>query len=223
MLEADNTHIPPPASSCPSSAQPATAHPPAARPRIFVMTQRAFLTPVPPRKYTESLIFSLSVGQSFDPAALADRLSAQGYIRVPRVTVRGEFALRGEVFDIFMPGEDYPHRIVFDFDRIESIKAFDRETQTSVEKLERLVIYPMKETVWTDDLIEKLEKRLNPLARETETSCSLLIEDLITTREAEGEEFFYPLVHTGEGEKSASVLDYAPEVRRFSFSITTVN
>ena len=211
MLEADKTRLLPPASSRPSSAQPATAHPPAARPRIFVMTQRAFLTPVPPRAYTESLIFSLSVGQSFDPAALADRLSAQGYIRVPRVTVRGEFALRGEVFDIFMPGEDYPHRIVFDFDRIESIKAFDRETQTSIEKLERLIIYPMKETVWTDDLIEKLEKRLSPLVRESETSCTLFIEDLINTREAEGEEFFYPLVHTGEGDKSASVLDYAPE------------
>ena len=109
-----------------------------------------------------------------------------------------------------MPGEDYPHRIVFDFDRIESIKAFDREMQTSVEKLEHLVIYPMKETVWTDSLIEKLKKRLDLLTRETETSCALLIDDLINAREAEGEEFFYPIVHDEEG-KNASVLDYASQ------------
>ncbi|MGI5172040.1 transcription-repair coupling factor [Treponema sp. OMZ 840] len=184
------------------------------RPSIFVMTQRAFLTPVPPAAYTESLIFSLSAGQSFDPAALADRLSAQGYIRVPRVTVRGEFTMRGEVFDIFMPGEDYPHRIVFDFDRIESIRSFDRETQTSIEKLTSLIIYPMKETVWTDNLIQRLDTKLSRLAGKTGLSYDTVLESLINTREADGEELFYPIVHAepdaqSAGVKSSSVLDYA--------------
>ncbi|WP_428768200.1 transcription-repair coupling factor [Treponema sp. HNW] len=181
------------------------------RPAIFVMTRRAFLTPVPPAAYTESLIFSLSAGQSFDPAALADRLSAQGYIRVPRVTVRGEFTMRGEVFDIFMPGEDYPHRIVFDFDRIESIRSFDRETQTSIEKLTSLIVYPMKETVWTDNLIQRLDTKLSRLTDKTACSRDALLESLINTKEAEGEEFFYPIVHGSDDGKSSSVLDYASE------------
>jgi len=179
----------------------------AVRPAIFVMTRRAFLTPVPPRSYTQNLLFSLCVGHSFDPAALADRLIAQGYIRVPRVTLRGEFALRGEVFDIFMPGEDFPCRIVFDFDRVESIRVFDCESQTSIEKRESLLIYPMKETVWTDDLIQNLETKL--VAQTTGISCDYLIEELIHTREAEGEEFFYPIVHTEAGKTPASVIDYA--------------
>ena len=100
----------------------------------------------------------MHVGLAFDPTALADRLVSQGYTRVPRVMVRGEFTLCGEVLDIFMPSEDYAQRIVFDFDRIESIRSFDCETQTSLGKTDGLLIYPMKETVWTDELILKVKK-----------------------------------------------------------------
>lgn len=185
------------------------------RAAVFVATQRSFLTPVPPPEYTASLLFYVHVGLAFDPAALADRLVSQGYTRVPRVTVRGEFTLRGEVLDIFMPGEDYAQRIVFDFDRIESIRSFDCETQTSLGKTDGLLIYPMKETVWTDELILKLQSKL----AKNEDSCASLIEDLLTAREAEGEEFFYPVVHAADGLNTAGaqkgsypcMLDYAGE------------
>jgi transcription-repair coupling factor (superfamily II helicase) len=86
---------------------------------VIVMTERAFLTPLPPPEYVASLLSVVTVGSSFDPASFASTLSGQGYVRVPRVTVRGEFALRGEVLDVFLPGEPYAYRIVFDFDRVE--------------------------------------------------------------------------------------------------------
>ncbi|HAZ97623.1 MAG TPA: transcription-repair coupling factor [Treponema sp.] len=71
--------------------------------------------------------------------------------------MKGEFVLRGEVLEIFMSGEKLAHRIVFDFDTISQIKLFDPETQTSKENIEHLVIYPQKEIIWTEELIEKLE------------------------------------------------------------------
>ena len=95
------------------------------KPRIFLIPQRSFMTPVPSPEYSKSNVFSLKIGQEFDSIKLSENLIKNGYIRVPRVTVRGEFALRGEVLDIFMPGEELAHRIVFDFDTIEQIKAFD--------------------------------------------------------------------------------------------------
>ena len=125
--------------------------------RIFIITQRAFLTPVPPVSYTKTLVTVLKKGQEFDPEKLAEKLTEQGYLRVPKIGMKGEFVLRGEVLEIFMSGEKYAHRIVFDFDTISQIKLFDSETQTSKENIERLVIYPQKEIIWTEEFIEKLE------------------------------------------------------------------
>ena len=87
-----------------------------------ICSHRAFLTPVPdPGRYKKRL-FRIAVGDTFDPADLARRLQSFGYSRVPRVTVRGEYALRGEVVDLFQPGDELALRIVFDFDEIEQIK-----------------------------------------------------------------------------------------------------
>ncbi|UKI54491.1 MAG: hypothetical protein L6V90_07200 [Treponema succinifaciens] len=103
------------------------------------------------------MVTVLKKGQEFDPEKLAEKLTEQGYLRVPKIGMKGEFVLRGEVLEIFMSGEKYAHRIVFDFDTISQIKLFDSETQTSKENIERLVIYPQKEIIWTEEFIEKLE------------------------------------------------------------------
>lgn len=208
------------------------SYPQSGKNSVFVITQRALQTPVPPPDYIRSLLFSLKVGDAFDPTALAERLALQGYLRVPRVTVKGEFTLRGEVLDIFMPGEEYAHRILFDFDRIEQIKTFNPETQNSLEKLDGLVICPMKEVIWTEDFVHKLEDKVRNLkdfeqgkegvagasARQSndtgiitadnfEKQRDTLIEELLFQKESEGEELFYQEVF----DSSYSVLDYLNE------------
>ncbi len=146
-------------------AKLATKNPVSSKPRIFILSQRSLLNPVPPAEYTKSLITVLKKGQTFDSEELAEKLISQGYTRVPKVGMKGEFALRGEVLDIFMSGEEYAHRIVFDFDTIEQIKAFELETQTSKKTEDTLVIYPMKEVVWSDELIGKLEEVFNSMEK----------------------------------------------------------
>ncbi len=129
-------------------------------PRIFIITERALLTPVPPPSYVRKHLFTLRKGQTFDVQELVEKLTGEGYIRVPKVGMKGELALRGEVLDIFMPGEELAVRIVFDFDTIEQIKTFDVESQSTKYPLETVTIYPMKEVVWDDSLVEKLEEIL---------------------------------------------------------------
>lgn len=138
-------------------AKMAIKNPITSKPRIFILSQRSLINPVPPAEYTRTLVTVLKKGQTFDSGLLAEKLISQGYTRVPKVGMKGEFALRGEVMDIFMSGEEYAHRIVFDFDTIEQIKTFELETQTSKKAEDTLVIYPMKEVVWTDELAGKLE------------------------------------------------------------------
>ena len=132
-------------------------------PRIFILTQRVFQIPVPPPDYIRSLVFPLNAGQKLDTVDLASRLVKNGYTRVPRVSVRGEFTLRGEVLDLYMPGEEYANRIVFNFDKIDYIKTFDPETQSTLNSVDTLLIYPMKEVIWTDELITKLNSRLQSM------------------------------------------------------------
>jgi len=160
---------------------------------IVIVPQRAFLTPLPGREYIKSLLVTLKTGKEIDTTCLAKTLVAYGYTRVPRVQVHGEFALRGEVLDIFMGGNEEAYRILFDFDKVETIKQFDPVMQGSgSEKLSEIVIRPMKEVVWTQERINILKKNMPDF------------DDAIVRQNIKGEEMYFPLAF----EKQCSLLDY---------------
>jgi len=152
---------------------------------VIIATERAFLSPVPPPYYAQKQLFEIRSGEPIDTGKVSEKLALFGYTRVPRVEAPGEFVLRGEVLDIFLGGAQYAHRILLDFDRVESIKEFDSETQTLITgsmlnaagasdtagaqgaagaKIEHLVICPLKELVWDDDLIDTLSANINEYA-----------------------------------------------------------
>jgi len=175
---------------------------------LTIMTQRAFLTPVPPPEYFKTLTCTLHKGKEINTEKIAELLIQWGYTRVPRVSVRGEFALRGEVLDVCAAAnkgsQHTAYRIQFDFTTVEKIKSFDMHTQTSIEEFDSLTLYPMKEVIWDDKRIATLEKKLHSLPEFTPDGIKKLIAHLKEYRAFDGEELFYPLCF----EKPASVLDY---------------
>lgn len=197
------------------------------KPRVFIITQRSLQTPVPSPEYVRSLVFSLYKGEQIDPAALSEKLARLGYTRVPKVGVPGEFTLRGEVLDIFTPGEESPSRITFDFDEIESIRSFDAESQSTVadSKKDNVLIYPMKEVIWNDNLIEELDSLFDKfgkqpdvqddsgavlleLTEEAQKARGKLLSELKEKGESEGEELFYPVLWRKKDGSKYTVLDY---------------
>jgi len=168
---------------------------------IYIIPERALLTTVPPPDYIKSLLVTLKPGGKIDITSLSKTLVALGYTRVPGVQVHGEFALRGEVLDIFMGGaygDDDAYRILFDFDTVESIKKFNPVQQHALsEKKAELTIRPMKEVVWTDEMIESLEKTL-ACGKEFSDGGKAIVEDLISRRTTKGEEMFFPLTFNKE-------------------------
>ena len=171
---------------------------------IVIIPLRALLTPVPPPRYVKNNLIELKAGDEVDTSDLAKTLAAYGYVRVPLAQVHGEFALRGEVLDIFMGAGDAAVRVLFDFNRIESIKQFDPAFQnTSKEKLSHVIIYPNKEVIWTDERIETLKKNLSAF-EEFENGGADIIDQLVTRGSAVGEELFYPLSFA----KAGNILDY---------------
>ena len=177
------------------------------KPGIVIAPQRAFLNPLPPPEYIKGLLVSLKPGGAIDTGLLTKTLVSYGYIRVPRVQVHGEFALRGEVLDILMGGDEKAFRILFDYDRIESIRPFDPENQSTLsgcKPLEELLLRPLKEVIWTDERIEVLSRNLENLDIFPDQN-SFLLEELVSNRTIPGEEMFFPLAF----EKPAALSDYA--------------
>ena len=158
---------------------------------VLVVPLRAFLNPLPDPDYVRDNTIIIASKDKIDPVRCAGELQKFGYLRVPRVSVHGEFALRGEVLDIFMPGHSSAVRIVFEFDRIDEIRRFNPEDQSSTGNLEKVTLHPLREVVWTDDRIGVLSERLKSfpeIADQTET----LIVELIEKRTCDGEEMFFP-------------------------------
>ncbi len=177
------------------------------RPAVFVTCLRAFLTPVPPAGYLRKNKCTLTIGGKTDILKIVEILSSWGYTRVPRVSVRGEFALRGEVLDVCLASntgsEKKAYRIQFDFDTIEKIKTFDVNSQSSLDEIKSVTFFPVKEVVWDEERIAVLENNLKNL-KEFSNDSMRIIENLKEHKSFEGEEIFYPLCF----KKQASILDY---------------
>ncbi|MDR0475515.1 MAG: transcription-repair coupling factor [Treponema sp.] len=180
--------------------------------RALIVPQRAFLTPLPPPEYVKKLSIIIRPGNTLDIHALAKTLVTYGYTRVPRVQVHGEFAMRGEVLDILMGADEYAYRILLDFDKVESIKLFDPINQASIKQPEAFVIRPMKEVVWTDELIEALIRNLikypeftiKKQKQKKNSSRNRFLEELISRKASVGEEMYFSMAF----EKPASFADY---------------
>ena len=107
----------------------------------------------------------LKPGTTLDPDDLAKSLDSHGYERVPTVTSRGQFAVRGGIIDLFAWQAAKPLRLEFFDTDLESIREFDLDSQASTVKLleaELLLAEPATESTVAeyrrpDDLIVSFE------------------------------------------------------------------
>ncbi len=157
---------------------------------VIIASHRAFITPVPPKDYFSRMLIHLRPGQAFQPGAVADRLGEYGYLRVPRVALPGEFAQRGEVLDVFMPGDEQALRVQFSYDAIDKITRFDPNSQSGYERIDACIVRPLKEIVW-----DKAIARIVAEQGESYPGCrgrmGALEEALAEQGEWKGEEVWY--------------------------------
>jgi transcription-repair coupling factor (superfamily II helicase) len=112
-------------------------------PVVVVMAAEALRYCVLPPYQLQSCLLPVHIGASFSLSELATMLVERGYRRVSMVEMVGEFALRGGILDVFSPGQTHPVRIEFFGEDVESIRAFDVQSQTSTATLHTVVIAPV--------------------------------------------------------------------------------
>lgn len=84
----------------------------------------------------------LHVGEKVDTGFITDVLHSYGFEYVDYVYEPGQYAVRGSIIDVFSFSSEYPYRIDFFGDDVESIRTFEVESQLSKEKKESIVIVP---------------------------------------------------------------------------------
>ena len=110
---------------------------------LFVVTFPAALAErVAPRVSLSARSLSLKVGESHDVIELTHRLEELGFRRKDYVYEPGEYALRGSILDIFSYASEYPYRIDFFGDEVESVHSFEVQTQLSRSVVEGAQIVP---------------------------------------------------------------------------------
>ena len=95
------------------------------QPRIIVTSVGAVLQKLPPKKIFLNSLLEVSVSNKLDFNNFIHYLSINGYSRVSQVYEAGEYAIRGDIIDVFPTGTEEPLRISLFDDEVESIKKFD--------------------------------------------------------------------------------------------------
>ena len=127
-------------------------------PLLVVATLQAVLQRVPPRDAIRQASYQARTGRDVNVAELERYFAVNGYVRASTVSERGEFAIRGGVIDVFAPGAEEPVRLDLFGDTLESIRAFDPETQRSTRQLKSIDLLPVSEALIDPDTIARFRK-----------------------------------------------------------------
>ena len=114
---------------------------------IIIAPARAVMTRTLPRRDFIKATQKLKPGQVITPDKLARHWFSLGYENVNTVTAPGQFARRGGILDVWPPADDFPSRLEFFGDEIETLRHFDPATQRTTGQHELLLITPAREFI----------------------------------------------------------------------------
>lgn len=190
---------------------------------IIVTTIDGLMNLLPPLSVFLETMVEIDNSSVIEQKALAAKLVEMGYTREAMVTEPGQFAIRGDIIDLYCVTEENPIRIELWGDEIDAMRYFDAESQRSIEQVEAFTIFPAVECYVTEkrkqEGLEKihksLKKQLNVLTRRENPEAAhrlrLDVEEFLSAVEEYGDlskiEYYMPFFY-GE---TCTLLDYLPE------------
>jgi len=170
---------------------------------------------------------TFSKGETIDVDALVRRFIELQYERNDAVLERGRFRKRGDTLEIFPAYLEEAYRVDLDFNTVARIRRFNPLTAEYIEDLDRALLYPAKQFVMPQDLIqsaiprieEELVERLAELrgankimeAERLKTRVEYDIEMLREMGYCPGiENYSAPLAGRAKGVRPDTLIDYFP-------------
>ena len=111
-------------------------------PLYIVSEPSAIAELVVSKKVLDERSISLKVGQTIDVTQLRHEMRDFGFTEVDYVYEPGQYAARGSIVDVFSYSSEYPYRIDFFGDEIDSIRTFEVQSQLSRDRKQNIRIVP---------------------------------------------------------------------------------
>lgn len=165
---------------------------------------------IPPEEL-ERRCLVLHEGDEVESDSIAAALMRAGYMRAAQVDGIGLFSVRGGIIDFFPPELKQPVRVELFGDEIDTIAAFDLESQRRGERMPEVAVTPVREILFDSPqaLAEKIRAFAASLKGRAVRARELLQRDAERI-EASGEETapdkYLPLAY----EHPATLTDYLP-------------
>lgn len=121
-----------------------------------------------PLEQMKKLIHTVREADVLEVEDFKKKLITLGYERVAQVEGSGQFAIRGGIIDVFPLTEDNPVRIELWDDEVDSIRLFELQSQRSIERIEKIDLYPAAEVIIDDDSFKKGMEKIKKELKENE-------------------------------------------------------
>ncbi|BDG62014.1 transcription-repair coupling factor [Caldinitratiruptor microaerophilus] len=172
---------------------------------VVIAPAPALLRTLLPRRIFQAALTRVRLGGDLDVRSFAAALSRRGYERVEMVEAGGQFAVRGDILDVWPLTADSPLRIETEWDRIARLTRFDPVSQRSTAEVEEALVGPAREFI----LPEQVEDALGRIRQELEQTVARLqrrYEREVRQAREKAEEFL-----RGEGAERLRETFFKPE------------
>jgi len=128
--------------------------------RLVIAPMEAACMRLFPSEHYAGLALQIRRGEEYLPEMLVEHLLSVGYTKVDVVEMHGQLTLRGGILDVYPPEVEWPVRIEFFGDEVESIRRFDPDTQRSNSMLDEVLLLPLTEIPVTEPILQAINARL---------------------------------------------------------------
>ena len=172
---------------------------------VLIVPATTALHRMAPPQYVAGHTFFFRQGQKVDVEALRTQLVFAGYQHVSQVVAPGEFAIRGGLLDLFPMGSALPYRLDLLDDQLETIRAFDPDTQRGLYPVPDIRLLPGREFPIDEAARQAFRRRWRDRI-EGDPSRSSVYKDVGNGIASQGIEYFLPLFF----DATATLFDYLP-------------
>lgn len=138
-------------------------HLPRMKQGLLILPVATLMLRTAPAGFIDGYSLLVKPGDKLDLHNLRQRLEHAGYNAVEQVLEHGEYAARGSLLDLFPMGSSQPYRIDFFDDEVDTIRAFDPDTQRSHDPVKEVRLLPAHEFPTDKHAIDGFRQRFREL------------------------------------------------------------
>ncbi|MDR0673518.1 MAG: transcription-repair coupling factor [Zoogloeaceae bacterium] len=171
--------------------------------RILLVPAPIALYRLPPPAFLAAYSFVFGRGEKLDAERFRAQVTLAGYQHVTQVALPGEYSIRGGIIDLFPMGSPLPYRIDLFDDEIETLRAFDVDTQRTLYPVEEIRLLPAREFPMNEAGRACFRRKFRETF-EGDSAKAQVYKDISSGMATAGIEYYLPLFF----EETATLFDY---------------